>query len=118
MIYRIVAEGFPMVISYEDGRLVGWILPGPLKGAGVGLGDVMWALGLPVPTISNRRARFYFTERGWDRYGRELTRAARQRGQTVKVIRRKNPRKSQIVYQDEIQLAVLPGLADRLADAA
>ena len=31
-----------------------------------------------------------------------------QRGYVIKVIRRKNPRRSQIVYRDELQLALLP----------
>lgn len=43
-----------------------------LRGAASGLGHVMSELGLPAPEIHNRRARFYFTEYGWDEIGRRL----------------------------------------------
>jgi hypothetical protein len=63
---------------------------------------------IPYPRISNPRARFYFTEAGWQKYGRPMSAAARQRGHIVRVIRRKNPASSQIVYRDAYQVAILP----------
>jgi hypothetical protein len=36
--------------------------------------------GLQAPNISNRRARFYFTERGWQKTGRLVAAEARRRG--------------------------------------
>jgi hypothetical protein len=82
--------------------------PLPLLGAGATLGSMMWALHLPAPAIANERARFWFTERGWDRFGRALANEGRRRGYVIKVIRRKNPHPSQIVYADAWQMALLP----------
>lgn len=63
---------------------------------------------LPVPTITNRRVRFYFTLKGWHTFGRHIYWAVRARGHTVQVRRRARPPASRIVYEDEYQLAVLP----------
>jgi hypothetical protein len=82
--------------------------PSPLLGVGSTLGGMMWELHLPAPDFDNRRTRFWFTARGWDRFGRALVAEGRRCGYVVKVIRRKNPRRSQIVYQDEWQVALLP----------
>jgi hypothetical protein len=92
------------------GGVSGRSAPGPaVTGDGPGLADLMTEMGLPVSKgFSNRRAHFYFTERGWDEYGRRLAAAARERGLTVKIIKRKNPRPSQVVYRDEFQVAILP----------
>jgi hypothetical protein len=84
----------------------------PLLGAGSTLGGVMWALHLPAPDFDNPRARFWFTEAGWDKVGREVVAEGRRRGYVIKVIRRKNPRRSQIVYRDAWQVALLPLRAD------
>jgi hypothetical protein len=63
--------------------------------------------GLRAPLIQNSRARFYFTERGWDKVGRFVASHARKKGFLMRVIRRKNPSASQIVYQDDLQIALL-----------
>ena len=63
---------------------------------------------LPYPRITNPRARFYFTEIGWHTYGRHVSAAARHHGHVVRVIRCKNPDRSQIVYRDDYQVALLP----------
>ena len=72
------------------------------------LGAVMKRHGLSSPQVSNPRARFYFTERGWAKVGRRVAAEAKRAGHVVKVIRRKQPERSQIVYRDELQLALLP----------
>lgn len=82
--------------------------PLPMMGAGTTLGGMMWELRLPAPDITNARTRFWFTERGWDRFGRELAAEGRRQGYVVKVVRRKNPRRSRIVYTDAWQVALLP----------
>jgi hypothetical protein len=79
-----------------------------LRGAQT-FGTMMEWHGLRAPTIAQPRARFYFTERGWAQVGRHVAAAARQEGHVVKVIRRKEPRRSQIVYRDTLQVALLPG---------
>jgi hypothetical protein len=68
----------------------------------------MFAGGLRSPNIANRRARFYFTERGWRKVGRHVAGEARRIGHIVKVIRRKEPARSQVVYRDALQVALLP----------
>jgi hypothetical protein len=107
MIYRILID----TIAYdrdEQGRFVrerpsGTNMRGAFTaGLSEGLGDI------PYPNISNPRARFYFTELGWKRYGRRMYAAACRRGHTIRVVRRKNPARSQIVYRDAYQVAILP----------
>ena len=56
----------------------------------------------------NQKARFYFTEKGYHECGKDFIEEAREYGQILQVIKRKNPKKSQIVYQDEYQVAILP----------
>jgi hypothetical protein len=63
---------------------------------------------LKMPNITNPRARFYFTEAGWEQVGKAVAANARREGRVVKVIRRKNPEASQIVYQDALQVAIIP----------
>ncbi|HPA17463.1 MAG TPA: hypothetical protein PLU30_06920 [Verrucomicrobiae bacterium] len=91
MIYRIVCSGWDNNPSFL------WAAEVP--------GD--WSV-LRGPEITNRRARFYFTEKGWRLIGRFLADAARRDGRVVRVLRRKNPSRSEVVYKDELQLAVLP----------
>lgn len=107
MIYRIVVDCLESVIrDPETYHIVGREYR--MRGAGRCLGLPMWVLGLPAPHITNPRARFYFTEDGWQRVGRYVALAGQQAGHQMKVIRRKNPRRSQIVYQDALQVAILP----------
>jgi hypothetical protein len=63
---------------------------------------------LKAPRITNPRARFYFTEAGWEQVGKTVAANARREERVVKVIRRKNPEASQIVYQDALQVAIIP----------
>jgi hypothetical protein len=69
--------------------------------------------GVHAPGIGNRRARFYFTQTGWEKVGRRLATEAKRHGHSVEVIRRKEPRESQVVYRDELQIAVLPTRAEK-----
>jgi len=113
MIYRIL-------IDTSDEAFLG-VPPGQftrsevvLRGAGFCLGDVMDQLPKPKEFrirgggLRNARARFYFTERGWRKFGREVAAEAKRRGHVVNIIRRKNPRPSRIVYADPWQVAILP----------
>jgi hypothetical protein len=116
VIYRIITE-FRLIQGEYDREQKEidwkWVLPKEREyqvmiGAGVCFGEIMFLHGLRAPLIQNRRARFYFTERGWDKVGRFVARHARRKGFLTQVIRRKNPAASQIVYQDELQIALLP----------
>jgi hypothetical protein len=109
MIYRILCEGrednsfFLDVWENSDEPKVG---RRRLMGA-YAAGAVGWGT-LPRPHISNRRARFYFTEEGWHKIGRAVLMDARRRGIMVRVVRLKNPPLSQTIYRDKWQVAILP----------
>jgi len=78
--------------------------------SGLLLGSYMDELGLRGPRKDDfpSRARFYFTEEGWDQFGRELMRIATKLGMNPKVEKRKNPKKSEIIYKDRWQIVILP----------
>jgi hypothetical protein len=115
VIYRIITESRMVQGEYdpEQGEFVWqWVVPKAredrvMTGAGQCFGNIMFARGLRAPLIQNPRARFYFTERGWDKVGRFVASDARKKGFLMRVIRRKNPPASQIVYQDDFQIALL-----------
>lgn len=95
MIYRIILR---------NTCLPSWLHP-----FGNEFNDEMIKMGLKPPKkIINQRARFYFTERGWDVCGRHLVKIAKRRGLYPKVIKRKNPKRSDVCYFDSLQVALLP----------
>lgn len=105
MIYRIVAESVRWVDDNGEMRQEGTgnHLRGVFRaGFSDGFGD------LKLVWIDHPRARFYFTEAGWAEYGQRVAAAAQQQGITIRVLRAKNPARSQIVYQDRFQIVVLP----------
>lgn len=112
MIYRILIDTVAFKFDEPTQRTLEYPSGTNLRGAftaglSEGLNDI------PFPRITHPRARFYFTEAGWQKYGRQMCGAARQRGHTIRVLRRKNPDPSQIVYQDAYQVAILPLPAKR-----
>jgi hypothetical protein len=109
LIYRVVGESTVWVWSEESGPLeIGHLGPGRLMGAyNAGVADGAWG-DLPMPMLSNPRVRFWFTERGWRTYGLRVAAGARASGRTFRVIRRKNPSRSMVVYRDDWQVALLP----------
>lgn len=107
MVYRLLIDTITHQLDVSTGTWRDLPSGSNLRGvftAGLseGLGDI------PFPRLSNERARFYFTEAGWRMYGRHIAAAAYRRGHRIKLIRRKNPARSQIVYQDAYQVALLP----------
>jgi hypothetical protein len=121
VIYRIITEFRLIQCGYdpEQKEIVSrWVVPEErayqeMTGAGDCFGEIMFARGLRAPLIQNPRARFYFTERGWDKVGRFVARDAREKGFVMRVIRRKNPSASQVVYQDDVQIALLHSNRER-----
>lgn len=102
MIYRIVVdecfEGLPTGQGRLGGLMNSYLLSGMLD-----------RLGIRAPIgFDHRKARFYFTEEGWRQVGRLIAVEAREKGHSVRVIRRKEPRPSQVVFRDQLQLALLP----------
>jgi hypothetical protein len=111
MIYRILIDNWTLRWNPELHTCDGYVpvrLGGPGGSHGKGLADHMYDLGLPAPYLTNERGRFCFTEHGWRTMGRKLAAEGRRRGHVVQVIRRKNPRRSQVLYRDAVQLAILP----------
>ena len=106
----MVGESSEWVWSEESGATEISLNPSPgrLMGAfNAGVADGAWG-DLPAVGLSNPRARFWFTERGWRAYGLRVAAEARASGRTFRVIRRKNPSKSMVVYRDDWQVALLP----------
>jgi hypothetical protein len=108
LIYRVVGESTIWVWSAESGAVEVSPSPGPLMGAyQAEIAADAWG-DLPMPFLSNPRVRFWFTERGWRAYGLRVAAEARASGRPYRVIRRKNPPKSMVVYRDDWQVALLP----------
>ena len=107
MIYRILIDTIrDLEWNPQDGRRIETrAFGGPFQGMSRA-GNAL--LDLKPGRDHSPRARYFFTEAGWDRFGRELAEDARKGGHIVKVIRRKNPRPSRIGYRDHWQVAVLP----------
>ncbi len=110
MIYRILADCKVEQWDAAANRFQ-WI-PGHLvrvpRMCG-GFYAMLQGFNLQYPEITEPRARFYFTERGWQELGREIVAKAKSEGHIVRVLRRKDPSDSQIIYKDDLQLAILPG---------
>ena len=70
------------------------------------IADDAW-VDLPMPYLTNPRVRFWFTERGWRVYGLRVAAGARGSGRGYRVLRRKNPPRSMVIYRDEWQVALL-----------
>jgi hypothetical protein len=109
LIYRVVGESTQWAWSEESGAIeIDLVSPGQLVGAFyAGFASDAWG-DLPMPYLTNPRVRFWFTERGWRAYGLQVAAAARASGRTYRVLRRKNPSKSMVVYRDDWQVALLP----------
>jgi len=93
-----------MEISLSPGRLMGAF--------SAGIADEGWGC-LPMPVLSSPRVRFWFTGRGWRAYGLRVAAGTRASGRAVRVIRRKNPSKSMVVYRDDWQVALPPTAISR-----
>jgi hypothetical protein len=109
MIYRVLLDSieFVPVESGDDDDVEARPSGTSLRGAfTAGLCDV-WD-ELPMPDVDDPRLRFWFTEEGWRRFGRSVCAKARADGHVVRVIRRKNPRSSEVAYRDAYQVALRP----------
>jgi hypothetical protein len=108
VIYRVVGASMVWIWSKETGAKTASPEEGPLLGAWVGQIAIGAWDGLPFPREYDRRVRFWFTERGWRDYGLNVAAQARASGHTFRVLRRKNPPRSMVVYRDAWQVALLP----------
>ncbi len=98
MIYRLLTNKNPIWCTDSLYR----------SSTAISFGVEMTELGLKAPKHVNPRARFYFTERGWEEIGKKLLEKAHRVGIEVKVIKKKNPKRSDVVWGDPYQVAVLP----------
>ena len=104
-IYRLISESLvgrthgDELVFVPGGRLVG-----PM-GTAVGASATN---GLSMPHFDVPRARFWFTEAGWKRFGIAVVKDHEAAGLRVRVLRQKNPPESAIVYRDTWQVALLP----------
>jgi TusA-related sulfurtransferase len=65
-------------------------------------------MDMPAPKKNiQKNCRFYFTEKGWDVYGRAIVKACQKVGQEYRVIRIKE-NSVDVFYKDEIQVVVRP----------
>lgn len=65
-------------------------------------------MNMPAPNKPVRKnCRFYFTEKGWDVYGRKIINACQKVGQEYRVKRIKE-NSVDVFYKDEIQVVVRP----------
>ena len=104
MIYRLTLSGGKMLVGNRIVKIMGVHV-----GTGDALGEEMLDLGLKAPMKQiPPRARFYFTEAGWKKFGEALIKVAKSKGYFPRVSRRKNPPRSAIVYRDAYQVAILP----------
>ena len=108
LIYRVVGESTHWVWSEESGAMEISPEPGELRGAFMASIAVDAWDDLTMPFLHNPRVRFWFTERGWRAYGLRVAAEARASGRPYRVIRRKNPARSLVIYRDEWQVALLP----------
>lgn len=115
MIYRIQTTSF-----WRDEDEAGNVEAGPLRtsrgGAFFGnsdywdaIGAMMDVAGLRAPAKKvNPRAKFWFTELGYNVVGKEIVRFLSLKGENVRVLKKKNPKRSDVAWGDAYQLAVLP----------
>ncbi len=107
MIYRIIVDECFTGLPTGQGRVGGLTNSHLLSG-------MLDRLGIRAPArLDNRKVRFYFTEKGWRQAGRLIAVEAREKGHTIRVIRRKEPDESQVVFRDELQLALLPSRREK-----
>jgi hypothetical protein len=71
-----------------------------------GVFEAWWDMPIPKKPI-NKNCRFYFTEKGWDIYGREIIKACQRVGQEYRVISVKE-KSVDVYYIDDIQVVVRP----------
>src|SRR4051812_460849 len=114
MIYRILCNGYGGNACFGDIGNNG--KPGcprqRLMGAYVASAPANWS-GLRYPHVSNRRLRFFFTEKGWKKIGRFIAAEASANERVVRVIRQKTPPASAVLYRDDLQVGILPQFAKR-----
>jgi hypothetical protein len=102
VIYRILVD------ECLDGTPTGEGRFGGLANSHLGAG-LLDEAGVSSPNFDSRRTRFYFTEAGWRAAGRAIAAKLRAAGHVVRVLRRKEPAASQVVFRDRMQVAILPG---------
>jgi hypothetical protein len=68
--------------------------------------DAWFGLHVPRKRI-NKNGRFYFTELGWEKYGRAVIKACMESGQEYRVLAVEE-HDCTILYKDEVQVVLFP----------
>ena len=63
--------------------------------------------GLRVPNRFHPRARFWFTEQGWQKVGKKIAEDMNKLGAYTKIKKQKNPKKGDVYWSDPYQVALL-----------
>ena len=97
MIYRFLTECNPVCFYASDKGYGGACTVGGLQLPRI----------IPFPLLRDLRAKFYFTEEGYKAVSKHLNEQAKFYGIGLRVIKRKTPKKSQVVYSDKYQVAII-----------
>ena len=100
MIYRFLSA-----YSYPDRNNKKKTIYGRFGGAWC-CGNLEMNMEAPKRPV-NPKAKFYLTELGYRKFSKDIIRSAKQYKQPLKVIKRKNPKRSQVVFRDKYQVAIL-----------
>jgi len=89
-----------------DGLLFGLVFGGKVRRRSKAISPACAGLAPPGKKIG-KNCRFYFTEKGWEKYGRATVAACQRVGQRYRVICIKE-KPVDVFYRDEYQVAVRP----------
>lgn len=107
MIYRVIGETERWRWADEEQTELVRVTGKMMGAMGADFGWPYWD-DLKAPSLHDPRVRFWFTQAGWDRYGRLTLAHAMRSGRTWRLLRQKNPPRSRVAYSDKWQLALLP----------
>jgi hypothetical protein len=71
--------------------------------------DIIGAwIEMPAPRkMVRKNGRFYFTEKGWDKYGRKVVAACMKHGYEYRVLATEE-HDVDVIYEDDIQVVIRP----------
>ena len=104
MIYRFLSAQQPIPPKKLGFRNKNWIFS-RFGGAWM-CGALDMEMNAPKIRV-NPKAKFYLTELGYKKFAKAIISSAKIYKQILKVISRKNPKRSQICYKDKYQVAII-----------
>ena len=119
MIYRVLVESGERGVAKRDvDRVISpydkaWGFGSPRRAYLTAILDDL-KMPLPPPWVAEKHpeGRYWFTEQGWQRFGRHLLHDAQKRATQTKgvmrLLQRRDPRPDEIIWQDEWQVVLRP----------